>query len=187
MLRNTLQTWGWPHRLLHWVMAVLVICMITLGVYISFLDRNDPVEAPIKAGLGSLHKATGILLLVLVTLRAAWALLNVKPALPPTVPLWQRRAAKASHITLYILLFCMPISGYLMSSYAQSPVDFYGLLEIPALFSERNIDMAMRIRKVHETLAMLLSVLIAVHICAALKHHFVDRDNVLRRMLTGQS
>lgn len=186
MLRNTDTSYGWPIRVLHWVMAVIVICMLALGLYIHGLDPDNPAEAPVKTGLGALHKATGMLILFLVSVRAAWALANVKPALPASVPGWQRRASKISHALLYLLMFGMPISGYVMSSYAQRPVDFYGLFEIPALFAEKDIEMAKQIFEVHETLATVLLVLIIIHVCAALKHQFIDKDNVLKRMLTGR-
>lgn len=186
MLRNTDATYGAAQRAFHWIMAILVIGMLILGKYIHGLDADNPAEAPIKSGLGGLHKATGMLILFLVALRIGWTLANVKPALPSSVPSWQRIASRVSHVLLYVLMVCMPVSGYVMSSYVQRPVDFYGLFRIPPLPVEKSIDMARSIFDIHEIMAGILATLIVIHLGAALKHHFIDRDNVLRRMLKGE-
>ena len=185
MLTNTESTYGTLHRALHWLMALMVIGMIGVGMYIHDLDPNIPAEASVKMQLGGLHKATGMVILMLVALRLAWVLANGTPGLPGTVPRWQRIVAKATHHTMYLLMFAMPISGYVMSSYAARPVSVYGLFEIPPLFRDKNLDMAKAVFEVHETLATILIVLIVLHVAVALKHHFVDKDNILRRMLTG--
>jgi cytochrome b561 len=179
----TIANWSTLDRIFHWVMAILVITMIVVGVYIHGLDPNNPAEAPTKSQLGALHKATGMLILALVTARLGWRLATGRPALPATVAAWQRIAAYISHASLYLLMFAMPVSGYVMSSYAQRPVNFYGLFEIPPLPVEKNIEMAKALFGVHETLAMILLAVILVHVAGALKHHFIDRDGVLVRML----
>jgi cytochrome b561 len=185
MLRNTAESYGSLHRAFHWIMAILIIGMICVGVYIHGLDAENPAEAPTKAALGALHKATGMVILLLVTLRAIWVYTGPRPGLPDSVPRWQRIAAKSLHHTFYLLMFAMPISGYVMSSHAQKPVSIYGLFEIPPLFAEKDIEKAKEVFEIHETLAMVLLILIVAHIAIALKHHFVDKDNILKRMLTG--
>lgn len=185
MLKNTGNCYGSLHRALHWIMAIMIICMIAVGVYIHGLNADNPAEAPTKMALGALHKATGLLLLVLVTLRTIWVFSNPRPGLPDSVPRWQRIVAKSLHHTLYLLMFAIPISGYVMVSHVAKPISFYGLFDIPPLFSEQNIDKAKGIFEVHETLATVLLVLIVAHLAVALKHHFIDKDNILRRMLKG--
>ena len=150
MLKNTESGYGSLHRTFHWLMAIMIICMIAVGMYIHGLDANNPAEAPTKMQLGALHKATGMLILLLVALRAGWVLANGTPGLPGTVPRWQRILAKATHHSLYLLMFAMPISGYVMSSYVAKPVSVYGLFEIPPMFSEKNIEMAKAVFEVHE-------------------------------------
>jgi cytochrome b561 len=167
-------------------MAILIIGMIGVGMYIHGLDADNAAEAPTKAALGALHKATGMVLLLLVALRTIWVFSGPRPGLPDSVPRWQRIAAKSLHHTFYLLMFAIPISGYVMSSHAQRPVSIYELFEIPPLFAEKNIEKAKQVFEVHETLAMLLLALIVVHVAIALKHHFVDKDNILRRMLRGE-
>ena len=185
MLKNTESGYGSLHRALHWLMAIMVIGMIGVGIYIHGLDANNAAEAPIKTQLGALHKATGMVILLLVALRAGWVMANPRPGLPDSVPRWQRIIAKATHHGMYLLMFAMPLSGYVMSSYVLKPVSIYGLFEIPPLFADKNIDMAKAVFAVHETLAFILLTLIVLHIGVALKHHFIDKDNILMRMLKG--
>jgi cytochrome b561 len=186
MLKNTENTYGSLHRAFHWIMAIMIIGMICVGVYIHGLDAENAAEAPIKSSLGALHKATGMVILLLVVLRTAWVFMGPRPGLPDSVPRWQRIAAKSLHHGFYLLMFAIPVSGYVMSSHAQKPVNMYGLFELPMLFDEQNFDKAKAVFEVHETLAMILLILIVVHVLIALKHHFVDKDNILRRMLKGE-
>lgn len=186
MLKNTETSYGTLSRAFHWIMAIMIICMIGVGVYIHGLDADNPAEAPTKLALGAVHKATGIVILLLVVLRAAWTFSGPRPGLPDSVPRWQRIAAKSLHHGFYLLMFVIPITGYVMSSYAQKPVSMYGLFELPMLVSEKNIEKAKEVFEMHELLAELLLVLIVVHVLIALKHHFVDKDNILRRMLKGE-
>jgi len=186
MLRNTENSYGTLHRAFHWIMAIMIICMIIVGVYIHGLDAENPAEAPTKLALGALHKATGMVILLLVVLRAAWVFSGPRPGLPDSVPRWQRIAAKSLHHTFYLLMFAIPVSGYVMTSHAQKPVSVYGLFELPMLFDEQNFEKAKAVFEVHETLALLLLALIVAHVAIALKHHFIDKDTILRRMLKGE-
>ena len=185
MLRNTETSYGSMHRAFHWIMAIMIICMIFVGRYIHGLDADNPAEAPTKMALGALHKATGMVLLLLVALRTLWVFSGPRPGLPDSVPRWQRIAAKSLHHTFYLLMFAIPISGYVMSSHAQKPVSIYGLFELPMLFDVQNFDKAKAVFEIHETLAGILLVLIVAHLVIALKHHFYDKDTILRRMLKG--
>ena len=186
MLKNTENSYGSLHRAFHWIMAIMIICMIAVGVYIHGLDADNPAEAPTKLALGALHKATGMMILLLVVLRSIWVFSGPRPGLPDSVPRWQRITAKSLHHTFYLLMFAIPISGYVMTSHAQKPLSIYGLFELPLLFGEQNFDKAKEVFEVHETLAEILLVLILVHIAIALKHHFMDKDTILRRMLKGE-
>lgn len=174
-------------RTLHWLMAVLILGMLCVGFYIHGLDPENAAEAPIKSSLGALHKATGMVVLLLAFIRFGVLHRSGKPALPDGTPDWQRKAAKLSHVLLYLLMFAMPLSGYVMSSYAHRPINMYGLFELPMLPFEKNIDMAKAVFEAHEILAWTLVVLIAIHLGGALRHHFIQKDIVLRRMLLGRT
>ncbi len=185
MLRNTDTSYGSLHRALHWIMAIMILGMIAGGIYIHGLSADNPAEAPTKLALGAIHKATGMVILLLVALRVLWVYSGPRPGLQDSVPRWQRIAAKALHHTFYLLMAAIPISGYVMTSYAQKPISIYGLFELPMLFDEKNMKMAKEVFEIHELLALTLLALIGAHVAIALKHHFIDKDTILRRMLTG--
>jgi cytochrome b561 len=135
-----------------------------------------------KIALLARHKSVGITILMLATLRLIWRWLNPVPALPGTLKPYERFLAHVTHIGLYALLFAMPVTGWLMSSARNFPVSWFGFFQLPDLVTpdRRLYD------TLHETHEMLGNALIAVavlHVLAALKHHFVLKDDTLRRML----
>jgi cytochrome b561 len=187
MMKNTQSSYGAVARILHWSMAVLVTGMLFLGDYVHGLDESDPQQAHSEEVLGSLHKSVGILVFALVVLRAIWASTNIRPRLE-TRTNWQRMAALFSHLSLYALMLGMPLTGYALTSlFSAEPISVFGLVEVPPLVSSENISAAYQVFAIHQVLALLLAILIIVHVGAALKHHFIDKDNVLRRMLAGRS
>lgn len=166
-------------KMLHWLVALLVFGLLGVGLYMSDLELS-----PEKLKLYGLHKAFGAVVLGLMVVRLIWRFIAPPPALPDTMPHWQRKASHLAHFALYALLFAMPISGWLMSSAAGFPVSFFGWFTLPDLVPA-NPQMKELYNEAHEICANLLMLLIGLHIAAALKHHFVDKDGVLRRMLPG--
>jgi cytochrome b561 len=128
------------------------------------------------------HKWIGMSILMLVVLRLLWRWTNTVPAAPPGMPGWQIGAARLSHISLYALLIIQPLAGWMMSSAKALSVTWFGLFTFPDLVppSQQTFEL---MHEIHEVCAMLILVLAALHVAAALKHHFVDHDDVLRRML----
>ena len=127
------------------------------------------------------HKAIGIMIFALLLLRLAWRWRHPAPPLPSTMPAWERHAAHASHVLLYVLMLVVPLSGFLMSSALGFSTVVFGL-KLPDLL-ERNRELGDTLKVVHYFLNKTLLALVALHFGAALKHHFIDHDNVLRRML----
>ncbi len=175
-LNNDPQRYGAVAQALHWAIVVLVIVQVTLALLADDLPRG--VE---KLMLVTRHKSFGITILALVILRLVWRLLNQPPPLPPMAR-WQRVAAQVSHWGMYALLLAMPLSGWMMSSSANYPVSWFGLFQLPDLVSPSK-PLGELMHELHETFAILLLTLIGVHIAAALKHQFWDRDGLLWRML----
>lgn len=175
--KNRPENYGFVAKSFHWVMALLIIGMLALGLYMDGL----PLSAD-KLRLYGIHKATGAIILFLVALRLIWRLVNLVPPLPSTLPKWQRLGAHLGHLGLYALMFAMPVTGWLLSSAAGFPVSVFGLFTLPNLISP---DPQLRelFSGAHELLANALIVLIIAHVAAALKHHFIDKDTILRRML----
>lgn len=175
-LRNSPDRYGSVAQALHWIVVALLIVQFTLGK----IAEQLPV-GPDKLGTLARHKSVGITILSLATLRLAWRLFNPPPPLP-AMPHWQVSAARFSHAALYALLFAMPLTGWLMSSASNYPVSWFGLVQLPDLISP-DPGLKSLLREVHGSLSTLLAVLAGVHVAAALKHQFRDRDGLLYRML----
>ena len=161
---------------LHWVTAVLIVANLLLGLSMVALSFS-----PRKLQWYQWHKWVGVTVFLLTCARLAWR--AVHPA-PPAVamPRWQLRAAAASHVALYALLFLVPLSGWLYSSATGVQVVYLGLVPLPDLVAK---DRALGdvLKTVHVTLNVALFSLVALHAAAALRHHFIERDAVLSRML----
>jgi cytochrome b561 len=162
---------------LHWTVAVLIVVSVSLGLYMVGLKLS-----PTKLKLYSWHKWVGITIFLLVVARLLWRALNPPPPLPASMPRWQHTAAHLSHWLLYAMLVCIPISGWLMSSAGGVPVVYFGVVPLPNLV-EKNKELFETLKSLHEALAFSMLALVGLHVVAAIKHHFVDRDDVLHRML----
>ena len=165
---------------LHWLIALLVFTQLAMGKLFE-IDADDGPD-----GLFGWHTAIGLTVLALTLIRLGWRVTHKVPALPPATPSWQRLAARGTHIAFYVLLLALPLSGWLLTSAEGDPVTWFGWFDVPSLASlsggEDNEDF---LEETHEILGNILMVLAGVHVLAGLKHHFIDRDNVLRRMLPG--
>ena len=161
---------------LHWLTALLIVANLLLGLAMVPL----PIS-PRKLEWYLWHKAIGITIFTLTSLRLLWRAMRPHPA-PVPMPPWQRRAAAASHALLYALLLAIPISGWLYSSATGVQVSYLGLFPLPNLVAK---DKALgdALQAVHVGLNLLLAAVVVLHVAAAVKHHVVDRDDALARML----
>ncbi len=164
---------------LHWLIAICVIAQIALGLWMIGIPKDPP---GLRAGWFNVHKSIGLTLGLLILVRVFWRVTHRAPPLPVTMPRWQRITANASHHLLYVCMVVMPVSGYLGSSFTKYPIIYFGTKlphwgrDAPALKELCST--------VHLTTVTILIALIVLHIGAALKHRFVDRDGVFARMLT---
>ena len=162
---------------LHWLTALFVFATFPLGVYMHELALS-----PLKLQLVSYHKWLGVTIFLLTVARLAWRATHIPPPLPETIPLWQQRAAHSLHFLLYVLLLVIPLTGWLMSSAKGFPVVYLGLVQLPDLV-DKDKALGDLLAEVHEMLNFGLLLLVGMHIAAALKHHFIEHDDTLRRML----
>lgn len=176
LFKNTESAYGIIAQLIHWLMFLMLAGMVTAGFIMDGLD------GPTKIQVIGLHKATGITILTLATLRLFWRVLNPTPRLPLHMPGYQKFAAHAGHWTLYALMFFLPLTGWLMSSAAGFPVSVFGLFTMPDMI-EANREMRHFFEDLHETGVIVFLVVAVGHIGAALVHHFYYKDNILKRML----
>ncbi len=174
-LKNTANSYGLAVKLFHWIMGIMLLGMVVVGFSMSAIE--DPL---IKDKVYNFHKATGALLLCLVTLRLLWRLVNVKVFLPADLPQWQKTAATANINALYIFMFLMPISGFLMTILSGRSIDVYGLFTIDSFI--QNATFASAFYKTHVVSAFIVVGLVGLHILASLQHYFIRRDDVLKRM-----
>ncbi|MFT5449223.1 MAG: cytochrome b561/polyisoprenoid-binding protein YceI [Gammaproteobacteria bacterium] len=166
-------------RTLHWLIAALIVTQYVLGELAERAAGSDQLVA--QLGLLANHKSVGITILALAVVRLFWRFVATPPALPATMPAWQHRASQMSHWLLYLFLFALPVTGWMMSSAASFTVSWFGLFELPNLVGA-NEALSESLQDVHHILASALLAIAIIHIAAALKHHFIDRDDVLRRM-----
>jgi cytochrome b561 len=175
-LRSTAIRWGAVTRLFHWGMLLGFIGIISVGVYMTDLPMS-----PQKLKVYALHKSIGLSLLGLAALRLLWRLGDRRPA-PAPMPAWQERAASATHVALYLLMFAIPLSGWLYNSAAGFPLQWFRLVNLPAL-TAADPGLKAFAHTAHVLGVLLLVAVAALHAAAALKHHFIDRDRTLTAML----
>ena len=177
--RNSTQTYGWVSLLLHWLMAVAFIGMYFLGSYMVDLTYYDSLYHT----LPPIHKATGILIGLLMLMRFAWVYSQPRPTpAVSTAPAVTHLLAKLGHLSLYGLVLILLISGYLISTAKGHGIGVFGWFEVPALLAS-DTDRADWAGDIHEIAANAFVLLIGVHAIAALAHHFYWKDNTLTRML----
>ncbi len=161
---------------LHWLIVLLIFAAFPLGLYM-----HDLPLSPHKLRLYSYHKWIGMMVLLLAVIRVYWRATHRPPAMPESMAKWEKLAAHAMHFALYVLIFVIPITGWLMSSAKGFQVVLFSVLPLPDLVG-KNKELGDVLQEVHKVLNFLMSGLVLAHIAAALKHHFIERDNILVRM-----
>lgn len=160
---------------LHWLIAIAVLTNIGLAMLTEGLPRET------RGPLMGIHKALGITILGLTLLRILWRFGHKAPPLPSSVKNWERVLSRAVHFLFYLLLIALPLSGWMMSSAADRPINFFGLFMLPSIAApDEALADAMHAR--HEVLGLTMVALAVLHIAAALKHQFVNRDGLIGRM-----
>lgn len=175
-LRNSENAYGPVAKLLHWSMALLILGLIGLGLYMTSEPDGDP-----KWALYDLHKTIGSGVFVLLLVRMVWRKVSPPPAMPLSMDKLEQLAAHAGHAMLYLMMLALPVTGYLDSSFGGYHLSFFGLFDVPMIFDK---DQALLefFATAHSYIAYGLMAVLAAHILAALKHHFISKDDVLRRM-----
>lgn len=181
-LKNSENHYGLVARLFHWGLALLIIAMFALGWWMVGLGYYDPwrQQGP------NIHKSIGILLVALMLLRLIWRWLNPVPQDEPGLSRLESSAAHTVHVLLYALIFLIMLSGYLISTADGRAIDVFNWFSVPALISDlpAQEDIA---GLIHRWLAYVMMGLVALHAAAAFKHHFISKDNTLRKMLGAKS
>jgi len=177
MLKNTLGSFCTLAKTFHWVVALCIIGMLTVGFIMV-----DMAPSATKKVLFGLHKSTGVLVLFLVTLRFTWRVWNPAPHLPGSLNPWHHRLARLSPFALYSLMFLMPLSGIALSQAAGYPINVYEMFTLPMALS-KNPDLSKTAAMIHKYGAFAFIGVLTLHVSAALYHHFILKTNILKRML----
>lgn len=176
--RNTDESYGLVTIGLHWLMALVIPGLFVLGLWMVDLTYYDAwyKRAP------DIHKSLGVLVFLALLIRVFWRGLNPNPRPEPNLSAFERAASRIVHLALYLLLFGVTLSGYLISTADGRPIDVFGFIQVPATMTglPYQADLA---GQIHLVLAIALVSLAGLHALAAIKHHFVDRDRTLTRML----
>lgn len=178
--RNSPDRWGAVAKALHWTIALFILANIPLGLWADGLPLS-----PTKVEAFYWHKTLGLTVLWLALLRLLWRFTNPTPRLPAAMASWERRLAQSSHLLLYAAMIAMPLSGWVIHAASGFPLELYGLIPVPDIVPAGLDDGAVEetAATVHYWIFVLICILLALHVAGALKHHFVERDAVLRRML----
>ena len=174
--RNTASRYGYVARALHWIIVAGIVAQYFLA---EAADERNDASAGVFSAIG-LHASIGITILALAIVRVLWRLMELPPDLPETMKVYERVVARSTHLAFYVLLFALPITGWALAGAEHQSVSFFGLFELPPLRAALSED---QLEEVHEVLFNILLGLAVLHIAAALKHQFFDRDKVLRTML----
>ena len=174
--RNTTRSWGSLSKAFHWLIVLLIINQWWIA------SRADELKGLAKLEALAWHKSFGLTILMLAVLRLLWRLVNPTPDLTVETRRWERVLARISHVLLYALIFAMPLTGWMMSSAKNYPVSWFKMFQFPDLVAPAE----QTFHQMHDLHHLLFGVLVSVallHVAGALKHHFIDKNDVLKRML----
>ena len=179
MMKNTDYTYGVVAKSFHWLLFLMLTFSIVAGNFLASMPKGAE-----KLQAAGMHKSFGAVILVLIMLRLVWKLINKTPQLPDATTAAETFAAKGMHWGLYGLMFAQPLSGIIMSQTAGFPMSFFGLFEFP-VFLDKDPELAKTFLSIHGTVWIILLISVIGHAGAALHHHFIKKDNVLKQMTTG--
>jgi cytochrome b561 len=182
---QTPDTYSRVARWLHWIIALLVISLLIIGLLMVKIPRE---ETELRLFVFGWHKTFGITVLVLSLIRLFWRLAHKPPALPETMKNWEKMAASGTHAAFYIFMIAMPLIGWGITSTSRYPSKIFQVVPLPSLpglgdLGEKRAEVHEFFENAHEKLAYLAIALILLHVGAALKHSFIDKDDVLARMI----
>jgi cytochrome b561 len=181
MIFNTATTWGWPAKVLHWIGAAVILLLLVHGWWMTHVTPR-----PDRLANYAWHSALGYDLLALIVLRLLWRWFNPVPELPAGLQAWERAAARLGHISLYLLMFIVSLTGWMVATTFRVPMtkDLLGL-DVPPMVTTVDRSVRQWVEGSHMILAYLLAAIVLVHVTGALRHHILKRNDILRRMTWG--
>lgn len=172
IIKNTTEIYGSVAKFLHWIMAIIIITLLVLGLSIEVF------QLPI---LYSIHETLGVLILPLAFLRLLWHFCNKTPSYDSSTPKGEVLYIHSFHYVLYALMIAIPLTAIIAFNIWQIPISLF--VDLPFFFSSEKVDLATNLMEIHKFLALILAIMLYMHVCALLNHHFIKKDNVMLRML----
>ena len=179
MLKNTTQNFGLVSKLLHWVMALVLAGLYLSGDYMVELDYYDSLYHTLPWW----HKSIGLFAMSLLIIRVLWKGFTPSPHALASQQAWEVMSARVVQVSLYLIILLLGVTGYLIATAKGKAIDYFNWFELPALLPRLSSDTADLIGEAHALFATLLVLIVALHAIAALKHHFIDKDDTLKRMV----
>jgi cytochrome b561 len=181
--RNTKESYSCFTKLLHSLLALFVSVEVLLGLFIGFIPGKI-----LQGELFTFHKSLGVVLFFLSVVFIIWGwVINVRPAFPPTMKMWEKFSARFVQIILLWSVFIMSTSGWVMKTAHGSPPNFFWLFKLPMPFIPLSKTLAHNAYSIHIFFAWVVTIALCIHVLAALKHHFIDKDTILKRMFCSRS
>jgi len=185
MLKNSATEYGAVSKLLHWLMAAIILTLIGVGMYMADLPMDTAEQKQYAFQFYNLHKSFGVIVLLLIVLRLIWLRISPAPTLPSVFAPKERILVKALQGLLYLLMILVPLSGYLMSNAGGHPINVFGLFQMPAIVGESEAigDFT---HEAHEIGGWVILFVIILHVAGAVKHRLKDKggeSDILKRML----
>ncbi len=178
---NTETSWGSVSKSFHWLLFVLVTTQLSIGIYTDTLDTDIPAQFELSLAIWPFHEGIGLTIFPVAAAAFIWRLRNTRPKYVP-MPRWQQIASRAVQELIYVIIIILPLVGFVQTQAYGFPVTYFNLFTFPKLF-EKSDALEQAMHNVHETLGWTLAVLLVVHTAAAVKHHVIDKDETLKRML----
>ncbi|CAA7612330.1 Cytochrome B561 [Candidatus Terasakiella magnetica] len=166
-------------KALHWIMAAVIIILWVVGHLIDAIPKGD-----FRSNIIGMHKAFGVVIAILAVARLTWRSTRPTPALPATMPPMEQFLAKLGHVALYVLMLAIPLDGVLLSQSGGRAVSVFGLV-LPTIV-EKSDALKSVFKQGHEVMGWMLALLLVAHVAAALRHHIILKDDILRRMMPGR-
>jgi len=182
---NSLKEWGSVSKALHWALFVLVMAQVLMGIVIYFLDDEVQEDFDLLLAIWPYHEGIGLTVLPVAIAAFIWRLRNIRPE-PVLMPRWQQILSRATHESIYVLIILLPLVGMVRTQAYGFPITYFGLFQFPK-FMEKSESVLAITTQMHRGMGFLLTWLLVLHIAGALKHHFIDKDITLVRMLPGRS
>lgn len=177
MIKQEIKSYNLVSKTLHWILALAIIFLLFLGFFMHSASGST------KINLINIHKSIGISIIILTIIRVIWRLFNTPPKLPKSIKKWEKNTAKIFQLGLYLLSFIMPISGWIMSTASNHIPKFWWWFKLPFPYAKTNYKLAGFTHDIHSITAWVFIGFISIHVLAALKHHFVNKNNILKSML----